>query len=170
MLFMMGLPIHFALSYAMPVHLTLSVLSYFAALSIPQRFKRFLHPVLVSSMLTILGIWILALIHRTSLFSSLRLYATKSRYIQLLDGGASHLPPPGAGDIFSSALDVSIVALALPMFQYRNELKRHFTSIILPNILIATGSLFGYPALCHAIGISPSRSLSFASRSLTLGM
>lgn len=65
---------------------------------------------------------------------------------------------------------VSIVALALPMFQYRNELKRHFPSIILPNILIATASLFGYPALCHAIGISPARSLSFAARSLTLAL
>lgn len=166
----LGLPIYYALDYAMPVHLTLSVITYFAALSVPPRYKRFLHPVLVCSAFTILGTWILALVHRSTLHTALTAYTTKTRYLQLFNGEAPLLPRPGAGDVFSSALDVSIVALALPMFQYRNELKRHFPSIILPNILIATASLFGYPALCHAIGISPARSLSFASRSLTLAL
>lgn len=31
-------------------------------------------------------------------------------------------------------------------------------------------SLFGYPALCYAVGISSQRSLSFATRSLTLAL
>jgi len=165
-----GLPVYYVLDYSMPAHLTLSILTYFAAVSIPPRYKQYFHPVLVSSAFTILGIWILALTHRSTLKAALTSYTTKTRYLQLFNREAPHLPPPGAGDIFSSALDVSIVALALPMFQYRNELKRHFPSIILPNILIATASLFGYPALCHAIGISPARSLSFASRSLTLAL
>lgn len=165
-----GLPIYYAHDYAMPAHLSLSILTYFAALSIPPKYKRFLHPVLVSSAFTILGIWILTLSHHSTLHAALTSYTTKTRYLQLFNGRGPHLPPPGAGDIFSSILDVSIVALALPMFQYRNELKRHFPSIVLPNILIATASLFGYPALCHAIGISPARSLSFASRSLTLAL
>ncbi|MCJ1277272.1 hypothetical protein MMC21_005083 [Puttea exsequens] len=165
-----GLPINYILNYSMPAHLTMSVLTYFAALSIPPRYKRFLHPVLISSGFTILGIWILALTRRTSLETSLKAYTTKTRYIQLFSGQSHRLPPPGAGDIFGSVLDVSIIALALPMFQYRSELKRHFLSIFIPNIAIATASLFGYPALCHAIGISPARSLSFSSRSLTLAL
>ncbi|KAK4694376.1 hypothetical protein P7C71_g3196, partial [Lecanoromycetidae sp. Uapishka_2] len=165
-----GLPTNYILGYAMPAHLTFSILMYFTALSIPPRYKRFLHPVIVSSAFTILGIWILALSHRSTLRAALTVYSTKTRYLQLFNGDGPHLQPPGAGDVFSSILDVSIVALALPMFQYRNELKRHFPSIILPNILVATASLFGYPALCHAIGISPARSLSFASRSLTLAL
>lgn len=165
-----GLPVYYALNYSMPAHLTLSILTYFAAVSIPPRYKQYFHPVLVSSAFTILGIWILALTHRSTLKPALTVYTTKTRYLQVLNREAPHLPPPGAGDIFGSTLDVSIVALALPMFQYRNELKRHFPSIILPNILIATASLFGYPALCNAIGISPARSLSFASRSLTLAL
>lgn len=82
----------------------------------------------------------------------------------------AHILPPGAGDVFGSVLDVSIVALALPMFQYRQELKRHFTAIIIPNVVIAIASLFCYPALCVALGISQARSLSFASRSLTLAL
>lgn len=35
---------------------------------------------------------------------------------------------------------------------------------------MSIGSLFGYPAVCHAIGISSTRSLSFAARSLTLAL
>lgn len=165
-----GLPIYYAFDYAMPAHLSGSILAYFAAVSMPPGLKRYLHPVLVSSGWTILGIWLLALTQRSTLNEALRDYATKTRYFQLLDGKGPGHPPPGAGDMFSSTLDVSIVALAIPMFQYRSELKRHFPSILIPNILLATASLFGYPALCHAIGISTARSLSFPSRSLTLAL
>ena len=167
---LIGLPIYYSTSYTMPAHLLLSVLNYFLALSLPPRYKRVIHPVLLSSALTIILIWILALSNHYTLRASLKSYSTKTRYIQLFSGQGPQLPPPGAGDIFGSLLDVSIVALALPMFNYRVELKRHFPSIILPNILIATGSLFGYPALCHALGIAPTRALSFASRSLTLAL
>ena len=169
-LLFIGLPVYYCLDYTMPAHLTLSILCYFTALSMPPKYKRFLHPVLVSSAFTILGVWVLALTRRSTLQTALKSYTTKTRYLQLLDGQAAQLPLSGAGDIFSSLLDVSIVALALPMFQHRNELKRHFPSIILPNTIIAIASLFSYPALCHAIGISPARSLSFASRSLTLAL
>lgn len=165
-----GLPIYYSTSYTMPAHVTLSILTYFLALSLPSSYKRIIHPVLLSSSLTVLLIWLLALTEHSTLHAALLTYSTKTRYIQLFNDDRRHVPPPGAGDIFSSVLDVSIVALALPMFQYRLELKRHFPSIILPNILIATGSLFGYPSLCHALGVSPGRSLSFASRSLTLAL
>jgi putative effector of murein hydrolase len=56
------------------------------------------------------------------------------------------------------------------MFSYRQELKRHFFAIVIPNVTISIGSLFGYPALCYAIGISSKRSLAFAGRSLTLAL
>ncbi|KAM0793979.1 LrgB-like family-domain-containing protein [Usnea florida] len=167
---LLGLPIYYSTSYTMPAHLTLSILTYFAALSLPLSYKRIIHPVLLSSSLTILLIWLLALTKQSTLHAALSSYSTKTRYIQLFSGEGPRLPPPGAGDVFSSILDVSIVALALPMFQYRLELKRHFPSIVLPNLLIATASLFAYPPLCHALGISPPRALSFASRSLTLAL
>lgn len=90
------------------------------------------------------------------------------------------------------------------MFAYRQELRRHFFAIVIPNVTISIGSLFGYPALCkflpplppfqhknfqhkkslqnrsmemginkkpgYAIGISSTRSLAFAGRSLTLAL
>ncbi|KAI9803289.1 MAG: hypothetical protein M1825_002080 [Sarcosagium campestre] len=170
-LFMLiGLPLYYSTGYAMPAQLCLSILTYFAALSLPARSLRILHPVLVSSALSILGIWVLALTRKLTLREGLATYVTKTRYLQLWRPGHGELPLPGAGDVFSSILDASIVALALPMFQYRHELKRHLLVIAVPTILLATFSLFGYPAVCAAIGLAPARSLAFAARSLTLAL
>lgn len=164
-----GLPVYYAAGYAMPVQLGVNVIFYLLALRTSPRYKTFLHPVLVSSAFTILAIWVLALVRHNILDDGLQAYSTGTKYTQLWDM-AQNLSPPGAGDVFSSVLDVSIVALGLPMFQYRNELKARFAAIIIPNVSLSIGSLLGYPAFCHAIGISPPRSLAFASRSLTLAL
>ncbi|KAH0287195.1 hypothetical protein KCU62_g6089, partial [Aureobasidium sp. EXF-3399] len=164
-----GIPIYYGVGYAMPVQLSLNVVFYFAALRLPPKYRTYLHPVLVSSAFTILGIWILALIRRNSLADGLHAYTTSTKYTQLWDNDQG-LKPPGAGDMFGSVLDVSIVALALPMYRYRNELKARFVSIIVPNVIVSIGSLFAYPVFCYHIGISAPRGLAFASRSLTLAL
>jgi putative effector of murein hydrolase len=163
-----GLPIYYTTGYAMPAQLTFNVAAYFAALALPAKWRRFLHPVLVSSLITVLGIWILGLARGENLDQALDSYKTGTNYLKLWHG--TSFPAPGAGDIFSSVLDSSIVALALPMYNYRLELKRHFFAIVIPNVVISIASLFGYPALCYAIGISAKRSLAFAARSLTLAL
>ncbi|CAG8983955.1 hypothetical protein HYALB_00008815 [Hymenoscyphus albidus] len=164
-----GLPIYYTTGYAMPAQLTLNILAYFFALSLPVRWKQVLHPVLVSSAFTVPGVWIMGLIRGDTLHEVLGSYRTGANYLALWHGEKG-LALPGAGNIFGSVLDASIVALALPMFSYRQELRRHFFAIVIPNVTISIGSLFGYPALCYAIGISSTRSLAFASRSLTLAL
>ncbi|KAI1130624.1 LrgB-like family-domain-containing protein [Nemania abortiva] len=162
-----GIPIYYAVGYAMPLQLTFSILTYFAAMSLPPNWRQYLHPVLVSSLLSILGLWVLGLIKGYSLDTTLEEFRTGATYLKLWDG--SH-QLPGAGDIFASVLDASIVCLALPMYQYRRELKQHFPAIVLPNVAISIGSLFAYPYICYAIGISATRSLAFTARSLTLAL
>ncbi|KUJ19138.1 uncharacterized protein LY89DRAFT_612651 [Mollisia scopiformis] len=166
---LVGLPIYYSTGYAMPAQLTFNILAYFAALALPPRWRRFLHPVLVSSAITVLGVYILGAIRGDSLDTSLDAYRTQTTYLSLWEN-KPNLPLPGAGDVLVSILDAGIVALALPMFAYRQELKRHFFAIVLPNIAVSIGSLFGYPAVCYAIGISATRSLAFAGRSLTLAL
>jgi hypothetical protein len=85
--------------------------------------RRFLHPALVASVITIAGIYILTACHGQDFIDGLHEYRTRTNYLQLFSG-KSGLPKPGAGDFLSSVLDVSIVALAMPMYQYRAELKR----------------------------------------------
>ncbi|KAF4552845.1 Hypothetical protein D9617_8g048570 [Elsinoe fawcettii] len=169
LLLFVGLPVYYVVGYAMPAQLGINVMCFLLALRIPPSWRTYLHPVLVSSAFTIVGIWIFALIHGRSLNDGLRSYTTGSRYTQLWSLERD-LAAPGAGDVFGSVLDVSIVALGLPMFQYRQELKSRFAAIIIPNVSLSVGSLLAYPALCHAIGISGPRSLAFASRSLTLAL
>ncbi|KAH8594935.1 LrgB-like family-domain-containing protein [Bisporella sp. PMI_857] len=163
-----GLPIYYTTGYAMPAQLTFNILTYFVAVALPPKWRQFLHPVLVSSAITILGIYIIGLTCGDSLHSTLSAYKTGTNYLLLWHGRKPSLP--GAGDFFSSVLDASIVALALPMYNYRHELRRHFLAIVIPNVAISVASLFGYPALCYAIGISSTRSLAFAGRSLTLAL
>jgi putative effector of murein hydrolase len=167
-----GLPIYYANGYAMPLQLTFTVLMYFAALSLPPRWKQFLHPVIVSALLTVLGIWVFGLIHNQPLTPVLQQYTTGNKYLQLWQHAMTPGPRlmPGAGDILSTVLDASIVSLALPMYQYRRELVEHFTAIIVPNVVLSVGSLYAYPSVCVAVGISPARGLAFASRSLTLAL
>ncbi|KAF4475778.1 hypothetical protein FAGAP_12638 [Fusarium agapanthi] len=166
-----GIPLYYSTGYAMPLHLAVNVLAWFGALSVAPKWKEYLHPVLVSSLATVLVIWALAAIRGDSLTTPLHAYRTGAKYIQLWRNATSKQDLlPGAGDVFGTLLDASIVALALPMFQYRRELRTHFISIVIPNVAISVGSLLAYPPLCYACGISAARSLAFASRSLTLAL
>lgn len=164
-----GLPIYYSTGYAMPAQLTLTIMAYFTALALPPKWKRVFHPVLVSAGITVLGVYILGVIRGDTLSQSLHAFKTGTSYLDLWHG-TSHLKPPGAGDILVSILDAGIVALALPMFAYRGELKRHFFAIVIPSVSVSIGSLFGYPAVCYALGVSAERSLAFAARSLTLAL
>ena len=76
----------------------------------------------MASVITIVGIYILTACHGQDFTQGLLEYRTRTTYLKLFGGVST--PKPGAGDVLSSVLDVSIVALAMPMYQYRNELKR----------------------------------------------
>ncbi|OTA92200.1 hypothetical protein M434DRAFT_32094 [Hypoxylon sp. CO27-5] len=165
-----GLPVYYTVGYAMPMHLTFNVLTYFLAMSLQPNWRQYLHPVLVSSLLTVLGLWVLGLTTSSPLASTLSAYKTGTNYAELWSSSSHHHRLPGAGDLFGSVLDASIVSFALPVYRFRRELKQHLAAILVPNIAISVASLFAYPYICHAIGISASRSLAFAARSLTLAL
>jgi hypothetical protein len=125
LLFFVGLPVYFTTGYSMPAHLTLSVLAFHTALAIPSRWRQFLHPSMVGAVIIIVGIWVLSRCRGVSFVKEIAGYQTKIRYLQVFRGEATRGGVlPGAGDVLSSVLDVSIVAFALPMFKYRGELKR----------------------------------------------
>lgn len=165
-----GIPVYYGLGYAMPLQLCISIITYEVATMLPLRWKTYLHPILVSSASTVLVIWVFALTRRESLSDGLHAYSTGVKYTKLWSGAAIAGTLPGAGDILSSIIDVSIIALALPMFQYRHELQKNFLAIIIPNTIWPLASLFGYPAFCYAIGIAPTSSLAFGARTLTLAL
>ncbi|KIH93592.1 hypothetical protein SPBR_04160 [Sporothrix brasiliensis 5110] len=164
-----GAPIYYATGYAMPLQLAVNVLMFFGAMSLPAAWRQILHPVLVSAFSTFLLIWLLGRVRGDGLVETLHQYRPGNTYLQVWSA-ATGSRKPGAGDVLASALDASIVSLALPMYQYRHELKHHFWAIVVPNILLSVASLFAYPVVCYRIGISAQRSLAFTSRSLTLAL
>ncbi|ODQ50785.1 hypothetical protein SAICODRAFT_67585 [Saitoella complicata NRRL Y-17804] len=170
-LFGVGLVVYMLSGYAMPVQLPLNILAFYAAFAIPIKIKRFIHPILTCAGLMMLGVFIVTLMRGESFDHGLHQYSTKTKYLTLFDPNRSHrVPAPGAGDILGSVLDASIASLAIPMFKYRKELGRHFLEVVIPCVGMAVASFFLYPLVCHAIGISSTRSLSFVARSVTLAL
>jgi LrgB-like family len=141
LLWAIGFIIYMTTSYAMPAQLPLNVLTFFLAMLIPEGTRRFIHPIFPCAGLTIFGVFVLAAIKGQSLDQgsiviSLRLtagleqYKTGTPYIRYYFGPKNDLPPPGAGDLLAAVLDVSIVSLAIPMFNYRGELRRHVRFLV----------------------------------------
>ena len=164
-----GLPVYYGTGYTMPIFICINILCFQGANAVPPKIKRIAHPVLVCALFTILLIWGFSVSRDLTLYQGLSLYKTGTSYVDYLRG-VRGLPRPGAGDILTSLLDVSIVSLAMPMFQYRRELRHYFASIFLPVVFLTIPSLFGYPPLCSALGISATISLAVAPRSVTLAL
>ncbi|KAL1614342.1 hypothetical protein SLS54_009837 [Diplodia seriata] len=164
-----GLPVYYTTGYTMPLFLSFNVLMFFMANAIPPKIKRFAHPVITTALFSVLGIWALSRTQGTSLSTGLHLYRTSTSYLAYFRGTRG-LPLPGAGDVLASLLDASIVSLALPMYQHRRELAASFVAILGPAVALALPSLFGYPPLCFAWGVSAARSLAMAPRSVTLAL
>lgn len=166
-LFIVGLPVYFVLDYDMPLQLSIAIFMFlFVLRAPPQRYKRFFHPVLCSVILSWFWFYIFGLMKHETLFDWLDQYKTGITYLKVF----YNIGKPGAGDIFSTLLDVSIVSLSIPMYTYRSDLRRHLIEIILPILVMSAGCFFIYPPLCYHIGISPERSLGFAGRSITLAL
>lgn len=189
-IFVIGLPIYLVTGVGLPVQLGVNVLAYFVAFSLPQKQKKYIHPVLGCSALSIIGIWLLALLYsgihgipaQEALKVGLKEYSKGKKYLVLFDDANQssgwQAKIPGAGDIFSSLLDIGIVGLGLPMFKYRQELKRHVRnappynsnflfykeainrSLILNNGYLVSVNLYTRDSFLNYLTIRLSRSLS----------
>jgi hypothetical protein len=136
------IPVSYTTGSTMPLFLALNVLLFHATNAIPAKVKRLAHPILITSLLTVLSIWIVALTTHKTLHSSLALYKTHTSYL-LCSRFTRNLPLPGAGDILSSLLDASIVSLAMPMYQYRHDLYHHLIAILGSVVALTIVSLLG---------------------------
>ncbi|KAK9238183.1 LrgB-like family-domain-containing protein [Lipomyces kononenkoae] len=165
-----GLPVYFVTGYTLIAHSTFTILMLFLGLRLPPKLRRFIHPIFTCSGFTILGIFVMSVAYHKSLDWGLHAYNTGRTYLNLFGVPEYKNVLPGAGDLLKTMLDVSIVALALPMYRYRGDLKKHFIVIIIPNVVVGLVTFFAYPPICYAIGISAQRSISFIGRSVTLAL
>lgn len=168
-IFIVGLPVYFCTGYELLVQLSVAILLFKACLLPPPKVKKYLHPILVSFSLSLLVFYILSLIKKQNFKVSIEHYKTGRTYLNLFN--KSEYPTwPGAGDFLLSMMDISIAALSLAMYRYRGDLKRYFFALMPVVIVFSFMSFFIYPPVCYHLGISPSRSLGFTGRSVTMAL
>jgi hypothetical protein len=74
LLWIIGIGVYVGTGYSMPAQLPLNVLTFFLAMRIPPRVRRFIHPIFPCAAFTILGIFALAAIKGESLDDGLFYY------------------------------------------------------------------------------------------------
>ncbi|KAE8220477.1 hypothetical protein CF319_g6001 [Tilletia indica] len=166
LLVIVGLPLYFVLDFSLPLFLGLNLLIFIASITIvPPPVRRFAHPILTTSVATVLVIWALAAMKGRGLKETLLTsYQVNSKYYDIWQIGGYTGPVPGAGDFLISTLDAGIVALAVPCYRYRAELKESFFKLICVLTPCAALSLFLWPSFARLITLDSSRSLAFAAR------
>lgn len=165
--------------YPTPFHLFTAVTMFMSIVDTPYiknrpLLKKLVHPVICSAALTLIIMLLSSLFKYKDIdafMHGLRQYKTGRTYLYLFDSTQYGFHEwPGAGDIFSSCMDVAIVGLSLPMFTYRKDLKKHFFSMVPPILAFTAACILLYPLICYHIGISSSRSIGYAGRSVTLAL
>lgn len=194
-LFLVSLPFYYVLliHVMLPYHLGLSILAYYVALLIPQKFPRlqlFAHPILVLTAEILFVCFIGSLIFHKGdpkgFLDDLKYYKTGKTYLNLFNKKALYnngvsVPAqnqgftaqpmwPGCGDFLSSLMDISIVSLSLPMFTHRKDFMRNVWVLVPPLLVSVALTFLCYPIACYHMGISPERSIGFIGRLVTLAL
>lgn len=160
-----GVPIFYLLDISLPLFLALNVLMFLCSITIvPPMLRRYLHPILTTSIATVLLLWAIGAVRGWSLQRTLQSYSVDAKYSVLWSLTGYHGPVIGAGDVLFSTLDAGIVSLAIPMYRYRWDLWHHLADMLAVLFPCSLLSLFVWPTVAAAIGIAPERALAFTSR------
>lgn len=167
LLIVVGLPLFYvaSLSISLPLFLGINLVTFlFSITIIPAKLRRYAHPILTTSVLTVLILWAIGEIRGWSLKRTLNSYSVDAKYTVLWSLSGYSGPVIGAGDVLFSTLDAGIVSLAIPMYRYRWDLWIHFWDMLTVLFPCSMLSLFVWPTVAAQIGIAPERALAFASR------
>lgn len=165
LVFIVGLPVFYLTDVSLPLFLGVNMLTFLASITIvPPQIRRYAHPILTTSVATVLILWGLGEARGWRIKQTLASYSVDAKYTQLWALSGYNGPIVGAGDILFSTLDAGIVSLAIPMYRYRRDLYQRFTDMLMVLFPCALLSLFAWPSIAYLIGIAPERALAFASR------
>ncbi|KAG7193423.1 uncharacterized protein KQ657_000841 [Scheffersomyces spartinae] len=189
LMFLVSLPFYYIslIHLMLPYQLSISILVYYVALLMPEKYPQLkkvgYHPILFLTGIILFIFFIGSLIYYNGkpvgFLVDLRYFKTGKKYSNLFNGERMYnngeIAPtdlhvtkldkwPGCGDVLSSLMDVSIVALSLPMFSFRRDFIDNFGFIVPVLLVSCAASYLLYPMWSYAIGISPSRSIGFIGR------
>lgn len=171
-LFLVGLPLYFSPggnARSLPLFLSILALSWlFSRRVVPTLWQTALHPILVTSTITVLCIWGFGAMKGIGLIENLSHFTSGSNYLVILrHSRGTVIDAPGAGDVLKSILVAGIISLAFPLFKYRQGLYDNMFKIIFVTLPNCAVSLLLWPYLSRLMGIAPDRGVSFAGRFLS---
>ena len=160
-----GLPVFYITDISLPLFLGVNLVTFLASITlVPAAVRRYAHPILTTSVATVLVLWALGAARGWSLRRTLASYSVDAKYTVLWSLQGYNGPVIGAGDVLFSTLDAGIVSLAIPMYRYRWDLWLHLADMLAVLFPCSMLSLFVWPTVAARMGIAPERALAFASR------
>lgn len=146
---LIALPVFYTTKVSVPLFLALNILVYLLVIRLtPPALKKFIHPIISTAFLTFFLLWAFGAsvgwtlkqsesrLERTVAgcasradpliaFAALAEYSTPVDFITVWTAPPGTALAPGAGDLLVDGLDAGIIALALPLYRFRADLKRY---------------------------------------------
>lgn len=147
------------------LYFTMTASTYSLSCRMPARIRMVIHPIILSATCVMAGIAYFEQVKGFDIRHGIGLYKKGVTFISLVE--KTDVDWPGAGDLLSAAMDVSIISLAFNVYKSRPSSLRQWMIIFMSIIPMAFLVMFVTPLFAHSIGCSPDNSLVWSSRSVT---
>lgn len=104
------------------LYLSMTILLYSASCRLPVKVRVIIHPIILTSACVMAGIAYFERVKGFDIKHGVNLYKTGITFISLVE--KTRVGWPGAGDIFSAAMDVAIISLAFNVYKSRPDSLR----------------------------------------------
>lgn len=145
-------------------HFIATVATYVWASLLPTGFTKFVHPLVVSTILT----WGLMQ------FTAMATGDTFKAVLKTYKAGSLNWVDSGAGDHLLNLLGPSVISFAIAMYSRKKLLKENFFVVVVAMLISAGGGLFGTAAFVRAINLGGKNGslvrLSVLSRNVTTAL
>jgi putative effector of murein hydrolase len=145
-------------------HFIATVATYVWASLLPIGFTKFVHPLVVSTILT----WGLMQ------FTAVATGDTFKTVLKTYKSGSLNWVDSGAGDHLLNLLGPSVISFAIAMYSRKKLLKENFSVVVVAMLISAGGGLFGTAAFVRAINLGGKNGglvrLSVLSRNVTTAL
>ncbi|KAI8367434.1 LrgB-like family-domain-containing protein [Choanephora cucurbitarum] len=147
------------------LYFTTTVLTYSLSCRMPAQIRMVIHPIILAAACVMAAIAYFEQVKGFDIRHGIGLYKKGVTFIGLVE--KTYVEWPGAGDLLSATMDVSIISLAFNVYKSRPSSLRQWMVVFMSIIPMAFLVMFVTPLFAHSIGCSPDNSLVWSSRSVT---
>ncbi|KAG2202315.1 hypothetical protein INT47_010763 [Mucor saturninus] len=147
------------------LYLTMTLLLYSASCRLPAKVRLVVHPIILTAACVMAGIAYFEQVKGSNIHHGADLYKNGVSFVSLVE--KTNVAWPGAGDILSATMDVSIISMAFNVYKCRPDSFREWMIVCFSVAPMAFLVMFVTPLFAHGIGCTPADSIVWSSRSVT---